>query len=288
DLILGGHEHYLINGYAGHAPILKMGSDARFLGKIEITYLNKEQKIDNIVWEVMPVGAEWKEDPVIVKAIHVYDEELSKELDNPVGDTKAELNAVQVDNEKKETNLGNFIADSFRETTGADIALVNGGSVRSNQLYTAGELKKRDVLAILPFENPIVKIVVNGATIKEALEHGVSRAGEADGRFPQVSGMTFTYDTTKPAGSRIGEVSISGKPLDLKKNYTLAGNDYITSGGDGYTMLKGRKYLIKPEEGRSESVILLEALSKGNVAPVVEGRSKRINPFSKGEDVDTP
>lgn len=288
DLIMGGHEHYLINAYAGHAPILKMGSDARFLGKIEITYSTKKDAIDNIVWEVMPVNSELKEDGQMLKAIHAYDDELAKELDNPVGDTKVDLDAVQVNNETRETNLGNFIADSFRQATSADVCIINGGCVRSNQVYAAGPLKKRDVLAILPFENPIVKIELPGSVIKEALEHGVGKAGAADGRFPQVSGLTFSYDTTKAAGSRIKEIKVAGKKLDPNQIYTLAGNDYITSGGDGYLMLKGNKYLIKPEEGRSESVILLEALARGGVAPKVEGRIKRINPLRPGEGEDTP
>jgi 5'-nucleotidase len=218
----------------------------------------------------------------------MYDDELSQELDKPVGDTKLELNAIQLDNEKQETNLGDFIADAFRQATGADVAIINGGSIRSNQMYPAGELKKRDVLAILPFENPIVKITVDGQTIKDALEHGVSRASRPDGRFPQISGLTFVYDTTRAAGSRVSNIMIGNKPLDLKKSYTLAGNDYITSGGDGYLMLKGHKYLIKPEEGISESVILLNALSKGGIAPRTDGRITRINPLTAGESEETP
>lgn len=288
DLIMGGHEHYLINAYAGHAPILKMGSDARFLGKIQIDYSSAEKRISDITWEIMPVNSELKDDPQMVKAIHLYDDELSKELDKPVGDTKVELNAIQLDNEKQETNLGDFIADAFRQATGADLALINGGSIRSNQIYPAGELKKRDVLAILPFENPIVKITVDGQTVKDALEHGVSKASAPDGRFPQISGMSFNYDTTRAAGSRVTNILIGNKPLDLKKTYTLAGNDYITSGGDGYLMLKGHKYLIKPEEGTSESVILLNALSKGGIEPKTDGRIKRSNPLSAGESEETP
>ena len=288
DLIMGGHEHYLINAYAGHAPILKMGSDARFLGKIQIDYSVKDKKIDDITWDIMPVNSELKDDPEMLKAIHMYDDELSKELDKPVGDTKVELNAIQLDNEKQETNLGDFIADAFLQATGADLALINGGSIRSNQIYPAGELKKRDVLAILPFENPIVKITVDGQTIKDALEHGVSRASSPDGRFPQVAGLTFTYDTTRAPGSRVNNILIGKKELDPKKTYTLAGNDYITSGGDGYLMLKGHKYLIKPEEGTSESVILLNALSKGGISPKTDGRIRRVNPLTAGESEETP
>lgn len=283
DLIMGGHEHYLINAYAGHAPILKMGSDARYLGKIQVSFSTKKNAVENIVWEVMPVNSELKEDPDMLKAIHSYDDELAKELDHEIGTSTVPLDAVQANNETKETNLGNFVADAFRKYTGADVCLVNGGSIRSNQIYAEGALKKRDVLAILPFENPVVKIEVTGAVLKEALENGVSKAGAAAGRFPQVSGLSFSYDTTLPPGSRVTRVLVNGAPLDQNKSYTLAGNDYLTSGGDGYLMLRGRKYLIKPEEGKSESVILLEALTQGKIAPAIDGRITRINPLTAAE-----
>ena len=290
DLIMGGHEHLLMSGFAGHAPIFKMTSDARFLGKIEIHYSTATNTIENILCEPMVIGHELKDDPQIVEAIHLYDDQLSRELDQPVGETKVELNAIQADNETRETNLGDFIADAFRASTGADVVLINGGCVRSNQMYPAGALKKRDVLGILPFENPIVKIEVSGATIKEALEHGVSRTTEptGDGRFPQISGMTFKFDTTKPIGMRVVELLVDGKPIDPKHHYTLATNDYVTSGGDGYTMFKGRKFLLKPEEGHAESVILMEALAKGGAAPKVDGRIQRIDQPTRSEGPEIP
>ncbi len=290
DLILGGHEHVLLSGFAGHAPVFKMTSDARFLGKIEIHYNTTTKSIDNILCEPMVVGHELKDDPQIVEAIRKYDDQLLKELDQPVGETKVELNAIQSDNETKETNLADFIADAFRASTGADVVLINGGCVRSNQMYPPGPLKKREVLGILPFENPIVKIEVTGATIKEALEHGVSKTNEptGDGRFPQVSGMTYKYDSTKPVGARIVECLVGGQPLDHRKHYTLATNDYVTSGGDGYTMLKGRKFVIKPEEGHAESVILMEALAKGGAAPKVDGRIARVDNPTRSEGPEVP
>lgn len=290
DLIMGGHEHLLMAAYSGHAPIYKMTSDARFLGKIEILYSKATKSIENIVCEPMVINHTLKDDPEIVEAIRKYDDQLVNELEQPVGETKVELNAIQADNETRETNLASFIADSFRAATGADLVIINGGCVRSNQMYPAGPLKKRDVLGILPFENPIVKLEVTGAVVKQALEHGVSRAGEAtgDGRFPQVSGIRFKYDTTKPIGSRITEVTVEGQPLDLHKHYSLATNDYVSSGGDGYSMFKGKKFLIKPEEGHAESVLLMEALAKGGAAPATDGRIQRVDQPTRSEGPDIP
>ena len=84
--------------------------------------------------------------------------------------------------------------------------------------------------------------------MKEILEHGVARSGAGEdgepGRFPQVSGMKFSFDTTKPAGSRVTEIFVGGKRLMDEAKYTLATSDFLVSrGGDGYTMFKDGKVL---------------------------------------------
>jgi 5'-nucleotidase len=135
-------------------------------------------------------------------------------------------------------------------------------------------------MSILPFENPVVKLRIAGTTLREALEHGVSRVGlsKGDGRFPQISGMRFTYDAKKPLGSRIVEATVNGKLLDDSATYTVATTAFVLSGGDGYSMFKGQPFVVKPEEGRAETVILLDALAKADpIAPRVDGRIKRID-----------
>jgi 5'-nucleotidase len=136
-------------------------------------------------------------------------------------------------------------------------------------------------MAILPYENPIVKIEVTGATLRAALEHGVSRSAEEKepGRFPQVSGLRFTFDARRPAGSRVTSVEVNGQPLDDKKTYTLASNTFLVlKGGDGYTMFAGSKFLIDPENGPVEPVVLMNAISAAKeIAPQADGRIKRID-----------
>src|SRR6185503_5923182 len=91
----------------------------------------------------------------------------------------------------RETNMGNFVADLYRQAVGADVALVNGGSIRADATIAPGALNRRDVLSILPFNNKIVKIQTTGAVLRAALEHGVASIGVEGqpGRFPQVSGI---------------------------------------------------------------------------------------------------
>jgi 5'-nucleotidase len=113
----------------------------------------------------------------------------------------------------------------------------------------------------------------------------VARSAEdaEPGRFPQVSGARFTFDTSRPAGSRIVSLTINGEPLDDKKKYTLATSDYVgIDGGDGYSMLKAARLLIPREQAQFDSDVLRAAIaSKGEIAPQTDGRIKRVDKEQK-------
>ncbi len=278
DLILGGHEHTVLQSLAGRTPILKMGSDARNLGRIDL-FVSSNGKLESMDWELIPVTNEVADAPDVASVVGVYEKQLSAELDKPVGSTTVALDALQRTNRTRETNLGSYIADAYRRWAKSDIALVNGGSIRSNTVIPAGVLTKRDLLTILPFGNHVVKVEVTGKLLREALEHGVARIVEdlEDGRFPQVSGMEFTFDGRRPAGNRVTSVTVGGQPLDPARKYTMATAAYLVGGGDGYTMLaENARLLIDPEEGPIEAALLIEAVAAAKeIAPRIENRVRR-------------
>jgi 5'-nucleotidase len=280
DVILGGHEHELLQSHSGRAPIFKWGSDARVLGRIDLNINARRKKLESIDWAGIPVTDAVEEEPVTAAIVARYEKELSAELDKPLGSTSVELDALQINNRNQETNLGNLVTDAFRQATTAEICILNGGSIRSNTKYPAGQISKRDILSILPFENQIVKVEVSGALIKAALENGVSQLPDEkeSGRFPQVSGLHFEFDTRKSVGSRVVKIMIGGQPLDEKKNYTLTSSSYLINGGDGYTMFKNARYLINAESAQIDAVILANYVgTSGVIAPKVEGRIKRLD-----------
>src|SRR5262249_23417635 len=168
-----------------------------------------------------------------------------------------------------------------------DVALLNGGSIRDDELIAPGQLTVRDVLSILPFKNKLVKIEITGATLRAALEHGVSRSAEdaEPGGFPQVSGIEFSFDASRNAGARIVELKVNGQPLDATKKYTLASTTFVAvDGGDGYAMLKGSKVILSPEQAPLDSEVLQRAISTaGSMAPAVEGRIKRLDMVKKAD-----
>ena len=209
--------------------------------------------------------------------------QLIDKLDVLVGETAVTLDGLSLSNRRQETNLGNFIADSYRSATGADIGFLNSGSIRSDLTYYPGIITKRDVFSILPFNNSILKIAISGDALLQALEHGVARSAEDDepGRFPQVSGITFKFNAAAPAGNRIIAVTVGDSALDKTKLYTLATSDFLaTGGGDGYSMLRQADVLIDAESAKTDAEILeaaIKAAPNSTIAPRVEGRITRLN-----------
>ena len=283
DLILGGHEHSILQSSANGTPIFKMTADAREAGKFHLNFDSKTKKLSSIDWEIVPVTDAIPDDPEFAPVVAKYKDLLDK-LAAPVGATATVLDALSVSGRTKETNIGNFIADAYRDAAKADVALVNGGSIRADLTYYPGPLTMRDVLSLLPFNNPIVKIEISGKTLRETIEHGVARSAVGEdsepGRFPQVSGMSFKYDTTKPAGSRVVELLIAGKPVDESRNYTLATSDFLVSrSGDGYVMFKNGKVLISADQAQKDSDVFERAIRNSpnsTINPKVEGRIIRV------------
>jgi len=278
NLIVGGHEHTLLESHAGSAPIFKMTSDARELGRIDLN-ITPAGELDSIDWKVIPVDSTTKEAPEIAAVYRKYANLLS-ELAKPVGRTSVALDARSKENRTRETNVGNFITDAFRKATAADVGFMNGGSVRADAIIGPGRLTQRDLLSILPFKNKLVKIEVTGATLRAALEHGISRSAEDSepGGFPQVSGVQFSFDASRKPGARLVDVKVNGLPLDDAKKYTLTTTTFIgLDGGDGYSMFKGSPVIIAPERAPIDVDVVRKALGTRAIAPKVQGRIKRLD-----------
>lgn len=143
-----------------------------------------------------------------------------------------------------ETNLGNLVADAMRHAGGTDIAIQNGGGIRTS--INAGNVSVGDTFNVLPFTNLVdVAPSVNAEQLKTIMEHSVTNAsasGNADGRFAQVSGMRVVYDTTRASGDRIVSIVLDdgtvlvqdGEVVDDARSFSLTTIDFTANGGDGY------------------------------------------------------
>ena len=277
DVIIGGHEHTLLQSSSAGVPIFKMTADAREVGRIDLNIDQKTGKVESVDWQIIPVGRSVADDPAFAAVNEKYAAKLT-ELAGVVGRTEVALEARSAPSRTVETNAADFIADAFRRAAGADVALINGGSIRADTVISAGDLTLRDVLSILPFGNDLVKIEVTGEVLRQALEHGVSRTGPGSepGRFPQVSGLRYSFDATLKPGARVGEITVGGRPLDVKRKYTLVTTRYVAEGGDQYAMLKGHPNVLK--EKLIDNEVLRRAIADAKtIAPRTDGRIRRLD-----------
>jgi 5'-nucleotidase len=278
DIILGGHEHLLLQSVSHGTPILKMSAEARELGRVTLHVGAHSGRLHSLDWEVLPVTDAVPEDASFTTAMGEYHALLTK-LSQFVGRTAVPLDARAEPSRSRETNLGSFISDAYRKVTGAEVALMNGGSIRSDSILDPGPLTERDVLALHPYPGSVVTLEVSGEVLRQALEHGVSRSAEdpEPGRFPQVSGIRYAFDVCRPVGSRIVRVTINGEPLDPRRTYVLATNSYVADGGDGYTMFKPAPRRTGPDKGPTTQAVVREAFASAeSISPATDGRIERL------------
>jgi 2',3'-cyclic-nucleotide 2'-phosphodiesterase (5'-nucleotidase family) len=237
DLIVDGHSHSTLDGgmTVGDTLIVQTGQYGGNLGQVVVTIENEE-----ITYEVQLIdedsAASYEENAEILSMIAAAEEELKEIYSRVIGTNENYLDGERENVRTGETNLGNLITDAMLETSGADVALTNGGGIRES--IQEGDITVGDVAAVLPFGNILVTIEVSGETLMEALEHGTSDYPDAKGAFPHVAGMSYMIDPDGAEGERVHSVMINDEPIDLQVNYIVATNDFLAAGGDDYEMLR--------------------------------------------------
>ncbi len=196
-----------------------------------------------------------------------------------------------------ETNLGDLCADAYRDQSGADVAIVNGGGVR--EIIKAGDITLNDILKVHPFGNVMCVIELTGQQLLEALEYGCKDVPNEFGGFLQVSGLTFEIHTYIPSSVKMDEnkmyvategeyrvknVMVGGEPLQLDKIYTLASHNYkLKQNGDGNTIFNGCNIL--QDEVKIDNQVLIDYIT-GTLGGVVG--EEYANPYGQGRIVAVP
>jgi 2',3'-cyclic-nucleotide 2'-phosphodiesterase (5'-nucleotidase family) len=286
DLIVGGHSHTKVLSpvIVKNTIILQAWEHAKTLGVLDLTVEEgKIVKYDGRLEEIKPASG--TVDKEIMTVVTKYRENVDAVLNETIGETESDLDGEHV--RERETNLGNLIADIMRAAAGSDATIINGGGIRTGM--KKGLISVKNVYNVLPFNNYIVAIRLTGKEIKETLEHGVSAIEKNEGRFPQVSGLTFTYNASVSVGSRVSDILIAGSPIDPGREYTVATNDFLAAGGDGYTafgdavksskdfsvdggVMKGEKLFYNDSSRWLRDVVIEHIKEREKIAPVPEGR----------------
>ncbi|WP_413306987.1 cell wall-binding repeat-containing protein [Bacillus sp. 1P10SD] len=251
DVIVGGHTHSKLTGpvfdETGEEPtvIVQANEYNKFLGTLDVTFdADGKVIIPETAGKLLDIS-KYTEDPNVLEILNTkYKPAISAKEATVVGTAGVDLVGGNPPARIGETNLGNFITDGMlakAKTINPDtlIAVQNGGGIRVT--LPAGNITLADVFRVLPFGNTLGIMNLKGSEIKEALEYSVKDAPNAFGGFLQVSGLKFTYDSSKPVGQKVQTVEVKGNngsftTLDLDKNYYVATNVFTAKGGDGYTM----------------------------------------------------
>ncbi|MEO0939165.1 MAG: bifunctional metallophosphatase/5'-nucleotidase [Pseudomonadota bacterium] len=247
DLIIGGHSHTLLaNGddkavgsypmMVNGVPIVTAYAYGKYLGKLEVTF-DDAGVVTSIAGDPILLDASVSEDEGVLARMAELAAPLNELREQVVSEAAEAIEGDRSVCRALECPMGNLITDAMLDRVkdqGIQIAFQNGGGIRAS--IDAGAVTMGEVLTVLPFQNTLSTFEVTGATMIEALENGASRIEDGAGRFPQVSGMSFTVDTSAAPGSRISDVMVGGAPIDPEATYGVVSNNYVRNGGDGYAM----------------------------------------------------
>lgn len=255
DVIVGGHSNtYLSNvsdRAAGPYPTVVNGVQivqayayGKFLGELNVTF-DDDGNVTEAVGEPLIMDNTVAEDSAAVARIA----ELAKPLDEIRNKVVAAAAApIQGDREVcrvQECEMGNLVADAMLARVadqGVTIAIANSGGLRAS--IDAGDVTMGEVLKVLPFQNTLSTFEISGQGVIDALENGVSQVEEVKGRFPQVAGMTFAWDSSvAPNEGRVSDVMVATAdgmaPIDPSAAYLVVTNNFVRNGGDGFSMFEG-------------------------------------------------
>lgn len=294
DLIMGDHTDFEFAGQIGDAYVVENRSRGATYSKTQLVVDPVTKSVTSVANQfVVPfANAANPSDPAIEAMLAPYRADLSSKLDVKIGEATALFPRAGNNERLGEAAIGNLATDAMRTSNSTQISITNGGGIRKPlpsdyapadhtlRRTTAGyapgppyDLVLGDGYAIFPFGNAVLTRMVSGAQLLAALEHGVSAIPLSNGRFLQVSGFKFVFDSARPVGSRVVSATLDGGQAIMPGGtYTVAMPDFMNAGGDGYTMfVDGQPYATRN--------LLADAFNeyvaaKTPVTPVLEGRIK--------------
>ena len=249
DLFVDGHSHSVLSGdnYVNGTLIVSAGEYMQNIGVVDILVKNGEVASENAFLiassDVLdPANSalcqqygitDVPDDPEVSAYIESVNEAIEARFGEVVATIPEDLDGEREHVRTGKTNLSEIVCDAITAETGADFTIVNGGGIRAS--LSAGDVTLGEVNAVLPFTNIVTVCEITGDEVYQALEHGYSMLPETNGAFSQTD-LEVVFSADNPVGERIEEVRLNGEPIDRNATYTVATNDFMAAGGDGYTM----------------------------------------------------
>lgn len=243
--IVAGHTHQIMHGYVDGVPVVEAGSSGRWLGRIDLTVDRATRTVTESDVRVLTVFADSiAPDSSVAALVARYRAEVAPILDEVIGEAEIEIEAG-----RRECGMGNLLSDVTREASGVSFAFQNPGGVRAS--IDQGPIMYSEVYRVMPFDNTIVTMDLTGAEVIQLLEEA-----SGDGGFLHVSGLRYTADMSRPAGSRVTVVAQSdGMPIVADTIYPIAVNNFMAQGGDELPAITNRP------GARETGILIRDALS---------------------------
>jgi 5'-nucleotidase len=252
DVVLSGHTHAFTNAYlnnSGNNPVLvtQAYSYSRAFADVDLTIDPATDEITQKSARIVSAYADrppgTTPDPAASALLAADEQAVTPLTGRVIAIASADITRDQTD--AGESALGDLVADAQRAAMHADMAFVTTGSVRTD--IRKGNVTWGDLYAVQPFSGTILATNLTGDQVRSVLEQ------QWQSPLPPhnlaVSGLTYTFDTKKPAGSKIVDIRVNGVPLDAGKTYRVAIADYLAAGGDGYTVFtKGTGTVAGPSD----------------------------------------
>jgi len=235
-----------------------------------------------------------EQDAAVLALLTPFASEVDKTLETVVGEALAAfpdtVNGLSRFPRRDDSALTNMVCDAMREETSrmlgkpVDVFLQNGGGIRA--ALPAGPITKKAVYAVLPFDNTIQTVSMSGAQLLDLLQKNAlpvvldnytSKWDSPNGAFLQVSGMSFTIDI---AAKSIGDIKIGTNALEPGKTYLVATQNFMMTGGDGYTSLKGLPGMYETSMFQRDAV--LAWIERTKTINPVNFENNRINLVNTG------
>lgn len=293
DVIVGGHSNTFLSNTSdraegpyptmvGTTAIVSAYAYGKFLGEMNITF-DDAGVITEAKGEPLIMDGSVAEDADSVARIAELAKPLEEIRQKIVANSAASIEGDRKICRAQECEMGNLVADAMLARVrdqGISIAIQNSGGVRAS--IDAGEVTMGEVLTVLPFQNTLSTFKIKGSDVVAALENGVSQHEESKGRFPQVAGIKFAFDTSKPVGERVSDVMVvaadgSASAIGMDEVYGAVSNNYVRGGGDGYKTLENGS-MEAYDFGPDLADVVAEYLAENApYTPYTDGRIKQLN-----------
>jgi 2',3'-cyclic-nucleotide 2'-phosphodiesterase (5'-nucleotidase family) len=283
DLILGGHEHEALDSIVSGRHVVK--ADANAETAQFVTLWGGKGSWRQAVG-LVPIDAGLPADTAVARVVEAWRDSLQRRLGpvHTVGQTEVPIDPMVSLSRRQESMLGDLVSDAMRAGTGADVALLNSGTLRLDRVIPPGPVTNHHIEAIFPFpdQTRIVTFPMTGATLRRVLEHSVSSGVLGTGGFLQVSGVAFQFDAAKPTGRKLlGDIRrASGGVVTPRDTVRVAMGAYSACDkGDGYDLPEAASACAARDSAPRAADLLIRYIAdslNGRIEPPKSSRVVRV------------